>query len=55
MSSIETSVGTIGIMVAGRDRNATPILFLHGVGSDKSVWAPQLDHFGASRPALAID
>ena len=55
MSSIETSVGTIGIMVAGRNRNATPILFLHGVGSDKSVWAPQLDHFGASRPALAID
>ena len=55
MSSIDTSAGRIGIAVAGRDRDATPILFLHGVGSDKSVWAPQLDHFGASRPAVAID
>jgi 3-oxoadipate enol-lactonase len=33
----------------------TPILFLHGVGSDKSVWRPQLNHFGPSRPAIAID
>src|SRR5687768_2583689 len=32
-----------------------PILFLHGVGSDKSVWAPQLDHFSQSRRALAFD
>jgi len=55
MSSIETSVGTIGIVVAGRELHATPILFLHGVGSDKSVWAPQLDKFGRTRPALAID
>jgi 3-oxoadipate enol-lactonase len=32
-----------------------PILFLHGVGSDKSAWRPQLDHFGISRRAIAID
>jgi 3-oxoadipate enol-lactonase len=34
---------------------ATPIIFLHGVGSDKSVWQPQLDHFGKTRRALAFD
>jgi 3-oxoadipate enol-lactonase len=34
---------------------ALPILFLHGVGSDKSVWAPQLAHFGQDRRALAFD
>ena len=33
----------------------TPIIFLHGVGSDKSVWRPQLDHFGKTRRAVAFD
>jgi 3-oxoadipate enol-lactonase len=33
----------------------TPIVFLHGVGSDKSVWRPQLRHFGESRRAIAFD
>jgi 3-oxoadipate enol-lactonase len=32
-----------------------PIVFLHGVGSDKSVWRPQLQHFGESRRAVAVD
>lgn len=32
-----------------------PIVFLHGVGSDKSVWAPQLAHFGRGRMAVAFD
>lgn len=35
--------------------DATPIVFLHGVGSDKSVWRPQLDHFGHTRRAVAFD
>jgi len=35
--------------------NAAPIVFLHGVGSDKSVWRPQLAHFGKSRRAVALD
>jgi 3-oxoadipate enol-lactonase len=35
--------------------DATPIVFLHGVGSDKSVWHPQLDHFGRERRAIAFD
>jgi 3-oxoadipate enol-lactonase len=34
---------------------ATPIVFLHGVGSDKSAWAPQLKYFGETRRAVAFD
>jgi 3-oxoadipate enol-lactonase len=34
---------------------AVPIVFLHGVGSDKSVWRPQLEHFGQNRRAVAFD
>lgn len=33
----------------------TPLVFLHGVGSDKSVWQRQLDHFAAERRTLAFD
>src|SRR6476646_700470 len=44
----------IGYEEAGSG-DATPILFLHGVGSDKTVWHPQLDHFGKSRRAIAFD
>ena len=33
----------------------TPIVFLHGVGSDKSVWRPQLDYFRGERRAVAFD
>lgn len=35
--------------------DATPVVFLHGVGSDKSVWHPQLDHFGRERRVIAFD
>ena len=44
----------IGVDEAGTG-DAVPILFLHGVGSDKSVWAPQLAHFGGRRRAVAFD
>jgi 3-oxoadipate enol-lactonase len=44
----------IGYVEAGGG-SATPIVFLHGVGSDKSVWHPQLAHFGRSRRAIAFD
>jgi 3-oxoadipate enol-lactonase len=54
MSVIKTSVGRIGLSMMG-EGPATPILFLHGVGSDKSAWRPQLDHFGTGRRAIAID
>jgi 3-oxoadipate enol-lactonase len=55
MGTVRTSAGTsIGFAEAGGGER-TPILFLHGVGSDKSVWHPQLEHFGAERRAIAFD
>ncbi len=54
MSVVETSLGRIGVLDAG-NAPAIPILFLHGVGSDKRVWRPQIEHFGQSRRAIAID
>jgi 3-oxoadipate enol-lactonase len=54
MTRITTSVGAIGILDVG-DGPATPLVFLHGVGSDKSVWRPQLEHFGGRRRAIAVD
>jgi 3-oxoadipate enol-lactonase len=54
MGSVRTSVGNIGVVEAGGGA-ATPILFLHGVGSDKSVWHPQLDFFATRRRAVAMD
>jgi 3-oxoadipate enol-lactonase len=54
MGSVATARGRIGFAEAGSG-DATPIIFLHGVGSDKRVWQPQLDHFGKSRRAVAFD
>lgn len=54
MGAIDTSAGRIGFADNGTE-GGTPILFLHGVGSDKSVWQPQLDHFRGRRPAFAMD
>ncbi len=54
MGSIRTGLGAIGMDERGGG-GATPIVFLHGVGSDKSVWRPQLAHFGESRRAIALD
>jgi len=44
----------IGYEEAGSGE-VTPIVFLHGVGSDKSVWRPQLEYFGKTRRAVAFD
>jgi 3-oxoadipate enol-lactonase len=54
MGQIQTARGRIGYIERGVG-SETPILFLHGVGSDKSVWRPQLDHFGMTRRAVAFD
>ncbi|MEO7655439.1 MAG: alpha/beta fold hydrolase, partial [Sphingomicrobium sp.] len=55
MAKVRIASGTeIGVIEAGGS-DATPIVFLHGVGSDKSVWARQLAHFGQARRALAFD
>ena len=55
MPRITTSNGyAIGYEESGGG-SALPVLFLHGVGSDKSVWHPQLEHFGRTRRAVAFD
>jgi 3-oxoadipate enol-lactonase len=54
MAAIDTSRGKVGFSEkGGGDR--TPIIFLHGVGSDKSVWRPQLEHIGKTRRTIAFD
>jgi 3-oxoadipate enol-lactonase len=53
MGVIATNRGLIDVSQQGAGQR-TPILFLHGVGSDKSVWSPQLDHFGRERRAIAL-
>ncbi|MEO6224431.1 MAG: alpha/beta fold hydrolase [Sphingomicrobium sp.] len=55
MARIETNLGiAVGYSDSGGGERI-PILFLHGVGSDRSVWRPQLDHFGAERRSVAFD
>jgi 3-oxoadipate enol-lactonase len=54
MAMVDTSFGAIGCEEQGAG-DAVPIVFLHGVGSDKSVWRPQLAHFGEARRAVAFD
>ena len=55
MPRVTTSASqAIGYLEAGRGE-ATAIVFLHGVGSDKSVWHPQLAYFGETRRAIAFD
>ncbi len=52
---IRTCRGELGLLEAGAGGSAVPIIFLHGVGSDKSVWRPQVEHFGQTRRAVAFD
>ena len=55
MPRVMTNSGyEIGYEEAG-SAESIPIIFLHGVGSDKSVWRPQLEHFGEERRAIAFD
>jgi 3-oxoadipate enol-lactonase len=55
MARVQTGAGlAIGYEETGGG-TAVPIVFLHGVGSDKSVWRPQLEHFGAERRSVAFD
>ncbi|MEO8618224.1 MAG: alpha/beta fold hydrolase [Sphingomicrobium sp.] len=54
MAILKTNSGNIGVESRGSGPSV-PIIFLHGVGSDKSVWEPQLAHFSATRPAIAFD
>ena len=54
MSNVQTRFGVVGIAANATDAGEA-ILFLHGVGSTKEVWRPQLDHFRGKRTAIAID
>jgi len=55
MGRVQTSLGIeIGFEEAGGGEHL-PIVFLHGVGSDKSVWRLQLAHFSGERRAVAFD
>lgn len=53
MGAIEIVGGAIGYLEHGA--GGTPLVLLHGVGSDKSVWRPQLEHFGGKRRTIAFD
>lgn len=55
MPRVATSIGhEIGYVEAGGGESV-PIVFLHGVGSDKTVWRPQLAHFSRNRRTIAFD
>ncbi|MCY7279982.1 MAG: alpha/beta hydrolase [Sphingomonas bacterium] len=53
MGAITTTRGLIDVVEAGGGER-TPIMFLHGVGSDHHVWAPQIEYFGSQRRAVAL-
>lgn len=55
MARVQTETGLcLGYEEAGGGE-LTPIVFLHGVGSDKSAWRRQLERFGAERRAVAFE
>jgi 3-oxoadipate enol-lactonase len=53
MQSIDTHWGRVGC--SKRGAGGVPLLFLHGVGSDRTAWNDQLGTFGEDRLAIAID
>jgi 3-oxoadipate enol-lactonase len=53
MSKVETAGGCIGYEEQGA--GGVPLVLLHGVGSDRSVWRAQLAALSAGRRVLAFD
>jgi 3-oxoadipate enol-lactonase len=54
MAIISTHGAALGVEATDTGKGP-PILFLHGVGSDKSVWRRQLQYFDGRRVAISID
>lgn len=48
-----TDAGEVGYDLAGE--SGPPVVFLHGVGSDRRVWREQLAEFGRDHRAAAVD
>lgn len=56
MGEVTTKRGIIGVDEARPAApEELPLLFLHGVGSDKSIWRPQLSEFGHRQHVIAAD
>jgi 3-oxoadipate enol-lactonase len=53
MGAVHTDFGAIGFTEAGT--GGVPLVLLHGVGSDKRVWRPQLEQLASERRAVAFD
>lgn len=53
MAVLDTAMGRVGVQMRGE--GGTPLLFLHGVGSDARAWERQLERFGSERRCIAID
>jgi pimeloyl-ACP methyl ester carboxylesterase len=47
--------GTIHVVDINPGADATPVVFAHAFAGSSIQWAPQLDHVGASRRAVAFD
>lgn len=52
MTRIQTAQGQIGYLAEG---TGEALVFLHGVGSDKNVWAAQIAHFSPAWRTIALD
>ncbi len=53
MGVVRTRLGAIGYAEEGE--GGIPLVLLHGVGCDKNVWGPQLQHFAGERRTVAFD
>lgn len=55
MSQIKVGDLQIGYSEAGERNGNAPLVFLHGVGSDKSVWNFQVKELSKNRRVVALD
>ena len=53
MGWVETARGRIGMVEQGS--GGVPLVLLHGVGSDKGVWRPQLEGLSGEQRVIAVD